>query len=201
MRIGVIGSGNVGMALSRGFAAGGHEVMLGTRDPGKKVVTAWLEGAGPAASARGVREAAEFGEVVVLAVPGSRLAEVVDHIGADAFADKIVLDPTNPIDPTVHCPEPVFPGSSATEFLQASLPGARVVKALNLVGPDRMLDPDLSHGPRTMRIAGDDPDAKRVIGELLESYGWTIDDLGDATHARELEARTLEWMRKRFKGE
>ncbi len=200
MRIGVIGSGNVGMALARGLAEHGHDVMLGTRDPSKPVVTEWLEEAGRDAHASGGRQAAEFGELVVIAVPGVRLTEVVERIGPNAFAGKILLDPTNSVDFTVHGPEPVFPGSSAAEYLQESLPDVRVVKALNTISADRMLAPDTSTGTPQVRIAGNDVDAKRLVTGLLESYGWHVKDLGDVTHARELEESTLKWARKRFEG-
>ena len=56
-----------------------------------------------------------------------------------------------------------------------------------------MVDPDPAEGPTTMRIAGNDPDAKAEVTELLESTGWKVRDLGDLTHARKLEAEVVAW--------
>jgi predicted dinucleotide-binding enzyme len=198
MRIGIIGSGNVGMALARGFAAGGHEVTLGTRDPGKQAVGEWLADAEPLGRVGTDREAVEFGEIVIPAVPGRLLPELIAELGPEVFAGKIVVDPTNPVVMTDRGPEAAFgEDSSAAEYLMGALPGAAVVKAFNQIASTEMLDPTHSEA-RIMRIAGDDPDAKATVAALLESFGWKVRDLGGAEMARKLEGGGLDWMRKRY---
>ena len=94
-KIGVLGSGSVGETLANGFLKHGHEVMRGSRDPGK--LGAWKAGAGAKASVGTFADAAKFGDVVVLAVKGGGAVEAVDLAGVDALAGKTVLDATNPI--------------------------------------------------------------------------------------------------------
>ena len=198
MRIGIVGSGSVGMSLARGFSGGGHEVMLGTRDPGKQVIGEWLAQAGPLARVGTDREAVEFGEIVVPAIPGRLLPELVAEVGPDAFAGRIVVDPTNPTVMTDRGPEAAFgEDSSAAEYLTGVLPEARVVKAFDQVPAAEMLDPANSE-VRVMRIAGDDPEAKATVAALLESFGWKVRDLGGVEMARKLEAGALDWVRKRY---
>jgi predicted dinucleotide-binding enzyme len=198
MRIGIVGSGNVGMSLARGFAAAGHEVTLGTRDPGKQVIGEWLAEAEPLGRVGTDREAVEFGDTVIVAVPGRHLPELIAEIGSDCFVGKIVIDPTNPVVMTDRGPEAAFgEDSSAAEYLTGALPGARVVKAFDQVPSAEMLDPEHSE-VRVMRIAGDDAESKATVTALLESFGWRVRDLGGAEMARKLEGGALDWIRKRY---
>lgn len=193
MKIAILGSGNVGMSLARGFADGGHEVAIGTRDASKPVVAAWVAAGG---RALGYAEAADWAELVVLAVPGRLVRDVVSEIGPEAFDGKIVIDATNPVLVTDDDVVAAYgEDSSAGEEVQRALPGARVVKAFNQIMAAQMLSPDTSKGPRHMRIAGDDASAKETVTELLSPYGWEVTDLGGIEHSRALEATTIRWMR------
>jgi len=98
MKIGIIGAGNVGGALGKGWAASGHEVKFGVRDPAKPEVTALLKQLGSAASASSVAEAAAFGEVVVLTTPWNATQTAIQSAGN--LAGKILVDCTNPLKPT-----------------------------------------------------------------------------------------------------
>ena len=182
MRIAVIGSGNVGMSLANGFAAGGHGVAVGTRDASKPSLGQWVAAG---RLALGYREATEWGELVCLAVPGRLVRQTVLDIGPAAFGDKIVIDVTNPVLITEDSVEAAYgEDSSAAEVVQAALPDARVVKAFNQIEATQMLAPDTSKGPRHMRICGNDQAAKAFVAELLAPYGWEVPDLGGiGTHA------------------
>jgi len=194
VRIAVLGSGNVGMSIANGFADAGHDVVIGTRNADKPELDSWLRQGRSALDYRGATDAAEL---VVLAVPGRLVREIVEQIGPGAFDSKIVVDATNPILHVGDSVEPAYgENSSATEEVQKALPGARVIKGFNEILAPRMMSPDTSKGPAHMRIAGDDADAKRVFAELMEPFGWTIDDLGGVEQARLLEQKTLNWMRR-----
>src|SRR5512141_1056190 len=95
-KVGVLGSGVVGRALAEGFLKHGYEVMLGTRDPGKGEVPAWVA-AHPGASAGTFRATAIFGEIVVLAVKGLAVEEAIQEAGPDHLTGKTVIDTTNPL--------------------------------------------------------------------------------------------------------
>src|SRR5947207_13479231 len=94
-KVGVIGTGTVGTALSNGFLKKGHAVMRGTRDP--KKLADWTKSAGANASVGTFADAAKFGEVVVLAVKGTAAEGALGLCGLESLAGKVVLDATNPI--------------------------------------------------------------------------------------------------------
>jgi predicted dinucleotide-binding enzyme len=96
MKIGVLGSGNVGKTLAAGLLKHGHQVMLGTRDPQKPEVQQWLQST-PAATAGTFVQAARFGELVVLATLGRAAEEAISLAGIDNLSGKTVMDTTNPI--------------------------------------------------------------------------------------------------------
>lgn len=201
MRIGILGSGSVGMSLARGFARGGHDVMVGTRGAPRPELAEWATAGAPAASVGSYDEAVAFGDAVIFTVPGRLVVATAEQVGADAFAGKLVIDPTNPLLFTPEGVEAAFgEDSSAGEQLQAALPDAHVVKAFNQVGAEQMLTPDASKGLVVMRIAGDDAGAKAEVAELLTPYGWLIEDQGGIAAARQLEARTLSFVRRMQNG-
>jgi predicted dinucleotide-binding enzyme len=98
MKIGVIGSGDVGRVLGAGFAAEGHQVMLGTRDPGQEKVCTWVAQTGANASASTFPETANFAELAVLATAWSGTQNAIQLAGPDRLAGKVVIDATNPLD-------------------------------------------------------------------------------------------------------
>lgn len=194
MKIAILGSGTVALTLARGLAAEGHQVRLGTREPGKlEALTKEV----PAIGAATVREAAAFGELAVLAVKG-HAAEAVVRAAGDALDGKTVLDTTNPIDdsaPPVHGVLRYFtgPNDSLLERLQALAPRVRFVKAFNSVGAPRMVHPRYAEGRPTMFVAGDDVAAKRQASSLIESLGWEVADMGPAVAARAIEPLAMLW--------
>ena len=195
MRIGIIGSGHVGSSLAHGLARHGHDVMLGTRDIDKPVVQQFVEESDGRGSAGSYADAARFGDIVITAYPGALTRESVAMIGPENLAGKIVIDAANPIEHLSDGTTRAAFGDadSAAEVLQRMAPGARVVKAYNTVGSSRMVDPNPGEGLPTMRIAGDDADAKAEVGALLASTGWRVRDLGGLVHARQLEHEAVVW--------
>jgi 8-hydroxy-5-deazaflavin:NADPH oxidoreductase len=195
MRIGILGSGDVGRALGTGFVALGHDVKVGTREPSSDRITAWLAKAGPRASAGTFAEAAAFAELAVLATAWSGTESALKLAGPERLAGKIVVDATNPLDFSGGRPRlAVGHDDSAGEQVQRWLPGARVVKAFNTVGNAHMFRPQFPGGPPDMFIAGNDPPAKATVTGLLRDFGWSVIDLGDIEAARLLEPLALTWI-------
>ena len=98
MKVGVLGSGAVGQALGKGFADIGHDVKIGTRDPGQDKIKSWISKTGQRASAGTYAEAAAFGELLVLATPWSGTHNALKLSDTRNFAGKVVIDVTNPLD-------------------------------------------------------------------------------------------------------
>lgn len=183
MKIAILGSGVVGQALAAGYPRHGHQVLIGTRQTevdGYPVDT-------PAA-------AAAWGELVVLAVKGDAAVDVVTAL-RDELAGKVVIDATNPLEFSTGGPA-LFVGwnDSLGEQVQRAVPTAKVVKAYNIVGNTLMVDPELTGGPPTMLIAGDDEGAKGTVGDLLTSTGWEVSDLGGIAASRHLEPLCMAWV-------
>ncbi len=194
MRIGIIGAGNVGLALARGFAAADHDVVLGTRDPEKPAITEWLARAGDRGRAADYRATADSAELVIMAVPGRYVVDVAEAMGPDAFAGKIVVDVTNPIVPTATGAVSAFgEEDSAAEALQRTLPGAYVVKAFNQISAEEMTSPSPDE-TRPLRIAGDHVPSKAIVASIASSFGWTVRDLGPLKRAGALERGVVEWF-------
>jgi predicted dinucleotide-binding enzyme len=195
MKIGVLGSGDVGKALAAGFLKHGHTVMIGTREQAK--LADWL------AEHRGARagsfpETAKFGEVVVLAVKGTVALEALQGAGAANLAGKAVIDATNPIAdaPPVNGVVKFFTNldESLMERLQREFPAARFVKAFNSVGHRLMINPQFEGGPPTMFICGNDEAAKQTVRGILDQFGWETADMGKAEAARAIEPLCMLWL-------
>jgi predicted dinucleotide-binding enzyme len=195
LKIGVIGTGPVGQALADGFLKLGHEVMRGSRDPGK--LADWKSKAGGKASTGTFADAAKHADVVVLAVKGTAAESAVDLCGAANLSGKTVIDTTNPIaeSPPVQGVLHFFTTleDSLMERLQRRVPEARFVKAFSCVGNTLMVDPTLPGGPPTMFMCGNDAAAKDRVKAILRDFGWDIEDLGAAEAARAIEPLCMLW--------
>src|SRR5689334_10643508 len=184
-KIAILGSGQVGDALAKGFLSFGHAVMRGTRDPSK--LEKWKQEAQGEASIGTFADAAAWGEVIVLAVKGTAAEATIDQAGAANLAGKTILDATNPI-----ADEPPDRGvlryftsanESLMERLQRKAPQAKFVKAFNSVGSGFMVSPPFQPKP-TMFICGDDAGAKHEASEILTRFGWEAVDMGGVEVAR-----------------
>lgn len=195
-RVGVLGSGVVGRTLAEGLLKHGYEVMLGTRDPAKGEVPAWVA-AHPGAKAGTFRETAVFGEIVILAVKGLIVEEVIGQAGPDHLHGKVVIDTTNPL----ASEQPVNgilsfstgPNESLGEKVQMLIPNAHVVKAFNSVGSGLMIDPKFEQGTPTMFVCGNNPAAKSTVSAICVELGWEPYDCGDIAASRALEPLCMLW--------
>jgi 8-hydroxy-5-deazaflavin:NADPH oxidoreductase len=197
-RVGVLGSGEVGRRLAAGFSSRGHDVMIGSREPGKPDLTEWLAGDGAGIKAGTFAETAARGEVVVLAVLGNAAEEAITDARPDNFAGKVVIDAMNPLDFSGGFPPKlsICGEDSLGERVQRALPDARVVKAFNTIGNSYFVDPSFSDGRPTMLIAGNDDDAKRTVSDIAADFGWPdAVDLGGIEGSRELEAICIAWVK------
>ena len=181
MNIAIIGAGNVGGSLTAAATQAGHSVVVSASKPSSAQETAARTGASAAGSNA---EAVASADVVVLAVPHGAVAGLVGELGA-AFDGKIVVDATNPLNDTYS--DLTTSGVSAAEQLQQSLPGARVVKALNTVFASRYAAPTEDGQPLDAFLAADDEEAKSTVSALAESLGLRPVDLGGLRMARTLE--------------
>lgn len=200
MKLAILGTGTVGRTLAAGFAAHGHDVVVGTRDPAstrsRPDWSVWPHGAEPPPLAS-YAQATRGAEVVVTAVAGNVAAEVL--AGAGDLSGTVVLDPSNPLDFSRGFPPSlsVCNHDSVAEVLQRAYPETRVVKALNTVNAALMLDPGrLAGGDHTMFLAGDDADARAVVRRLLEEAGWTdLIEFDSLSAARGMEMWLPLWVR------
>ena len=194
--VGVIGSGNVGRALARGFASRGHDVMIGSRSPDKPDLRESLDGDGETVRAGTFDAVARHGQIAVLATPGAAVDEAIARAGPENLASKVLIDVTNPLEFSDDGPPTLSRGhtDSGGEHVQRLAPDARVVKAFNIVNYNYMVDPDLPGGPPDMFIAGNDDAAKATVTEVLESFGWPAMDIGGIEGARQLESLCLLWV-------
>lgn len=203
MKIGVLGTGDVGRVLAAGLAAKGHDVVIGTRDPGADKAHELREQLGEQVRVGSFAEAAEFAEVAVLAVGWDHVHRALELAGPERLAGKVVLDATNPLRFAAAGEPPQLAlghSDSGGEQVQRWLPGARVVKAFNIVGNPHMVDPAFPEGKPDMFIAGDDPAAKALAGELIEALGWPpVIDLGGIEASRYLEPLAMVWITHLFR--
>jgi predicted dinucleotide-binding enzyme len=195
MKIGVLGSGDVGKILAGGFLKHGHDVMIGTRTSSS--LADWVK-QNPKGRVGGFADTAKFAEMVVLAVKGTVASDALRAAGAANLAGKTVMDATNPIAdaPPVNGVLKFFTNldESLMERLQREFPNARFVKAFNSVGNSLMVNPQFSGGKPTMFICGNDEAAKRTVRSILDQFGWETADMGKAEAARAIEPLCMLWL-------
>ena len=184
MKIGILGTGEVGRSLAAGFKTHGHEVKLGHRDPKESYA-----------------DAAKFGEVVLLCTPWAGTENAIKLTDPRNLAGKVVIDVTNPLKfEESQAPELALGFTdSGGEQVQRWLPGSRVVKAFNIVGNSLMVDPKLPGGPPDMFIAGNDAAAKQTATQICKEFGWPVVDIGGIEGSRLLEPLAMLWVVVGFK--
>ncbi|WP_225634509.1 NADPH-dependent F420 reductase [Streptomyces solaniscabiei] len=209
MKIAVLGTGMVGRTIADRAATLGHDVVIGTRDMeqtlartepdwrGDAPVAEWVQ-AHPAVRLLSFADAAAHGEVVVNATPGEVSLAALKSAGSANLAGKVILDAALPLDRSEGWPPllSVVNNDSLGEQIQRAHPEARVVKSLNTMLADVMVDPARIPGHHNVFVSGDDADAKATVRTLLGEFGWSneaIVDLGDISTARgtEMYARLL----------
>lgn len=198
MKIGILGSGQVGQTLGSGFAANGHDVVIGSRDPHKPELRKWLKSANGHGAVGTLAEAAAHGDLLILATAGTAALDAIDAAGPSQFRDKILIDVTNPLEFNNGSAPGLFVGltDSLGERVQRKLPKAKVVKAFNTMNATTMIKPKMREGLADVLVAGNDKAAKRAVGKLAAEFGWGQPiDLGGIENARWMEAWVPLWMR------
>ena len=203
MKIGILGSGDVGRRLADGFIELGHIVKIGSRNPRQEKITEWMAKHDKAKVSSGTfAEAASFGELDLIATLWAGTVDAIKMADPKSFAGKVVIDVTNPLDFSKGMPPRLAIGhtDSAGETVQRRLPDSKVVKAFNIVGNPHFIHPDFPGGPPTMFICGNDDHAKKiVIDNFLTKLGWETIDIGGIEGARLLEPLAFLWIMHYFR--
>jgi predicted dinucleotide-binding enzyme len=197
MRIAVIGTGIVGRTLAQAFAALGHDVAVGTRDPAETGQREeWL---GVEVALQPLDTVAAGADLVVNATNGLGSLAALGRVGSDHLSGKVVMDVSNPLDFSAGFPPTlsVKDTDSLAEQIQRAFPESRVVKALNTMNASVMVDPgSVGEGDTSVFAAGDDAAARTFVRELLESLGWRdVIELDGLQNARGLEMWLPLWVR------
>jgi predicted dinucleotide-binding enzyme len=208
MKIGMIGGGGVGQTLGAAFAAQGHEVVVGIRNPTTEELAKPRAQAEPLADwvartggrVAGLSEAAAVGEVIFNVTQGTHSITALTAAGAGNLAGKVLVDVANPLDFSAGMPPFLhtdYAGpTSLGEAIQKAFPQARVVKAFNTIAAAVMVNPGLIPGEHDLFISGNEAAAKALVMDLARGFGWTgFADLGDIVGARAQEAVLPIWVR------
>lgn len=199
MKFGVLGTGMVGDAIASKLVELGHEVMMGSRTPTNDKAAKWVARFSERASQGTFADAATFGDMVFNCTNGAGALEALRAAGAASLANKILVDVANPLDFSNGMPPTllVCNTDSLGEQIQRTFPDTRVVKTLNTVNCEVMVDASKVAGDHTLFMCGNHPEAKEQVHRLLvEEFGWRdIVDLGDITAARGTESLLPLWIR------
>lgn len=195
MKIGILGSGDVGQALAVAFKSEGHEVMLATRSPKTKKALAIKKELN--IEIGDFATTAQFAELAVLCTLWTATEQAIALIDPKNLEGKVVIDVTNPLDFSQGMPPSLLIGTtdSAGEQVQRWLKKSKVVKAFNSVGNAHMYKPQFGKLTPTMLYCGDDAGAKEIVHTILLSFGWRPIDIGNLTGARELEPLCVLWVK------
>jgi len=193
--IAIIGTGDVAAALGPEFAALGHTIVYGSRKPGSDKAQKLVAKTGHGASVSTPSGSAKNADIVVLAVPGMRVKEIVEGLGD--LSGKIIIDPTNPMERKLMTFRHAVATSNA-EIIQQLAPTADVVKAFNTLNWKTMVDPEGAGGPVSIPLAGDSHHAKIIVATLVEGMGLEPIDVGGVENAHWVEGMLILWINNRF---
>jgi len=199
-KIGVLGSGDVGKTLARGFFAAGYKVMISAREGEKnEKLKKFVSEEGKGIEIGVFADAVKFGNVVILAThfEGGATENAIKVAGGGvAFEGKVVIDTTNPLkaDATGIWQTQGI-DTSAGEQVQALMPKAHVVKAFNSMGFPVMINPSYKDGHAHHYICGENADAKKTVITMLNDVGWRdhVQDLGGIKISRVIEPLSIVW--------
>ena len=193
-KVGILGSGDVGKTLAKGFLKHGYQVAIGS-DHAEKLAEFKREN--PQMETVTFEQAAQSGDIVVLCIKGTIAEKIIEKIKRH-LSGKTVIDTTNPIAdaPPENGVLKFFTSleESLMERLQKIVPNAQFVKAFNSIGSGLMINPDFRDNTKpTMFICGNNDDAKKKVYEILEKFGFEIEDMGKAESARAIEPLCMLW--------
>jgi predicted dinucleotide-binding enzyme len=194
VKVGILGSGDVGKALAKGFLKNGYQVAIGSDHPEK---LAEFKRENPEMETAIFEQAAQSGDIVVVCVKGTVAEKIVEKVKRH-LTGKTVIDTTNPIAdaPPQNGVLKYFTSldESLMERLQKIAPDAQFVKAFNSIGSALMVNPDFGDNTKpTMFICGNNDDAKKKLYEILGKFGFEVEDMGKAESARAIEPLCILW--------
>ena len=178
MKIGIIGSGNIGATTARLFAGAGHDVTI-ANSRGPESLAELVGDLGPNAQAATVEDAARASDVVLIAIP----LRAYPDLPAEAFAGKVVIDANNYYPQRDgQIPELDREETTSSELLARHLAGARIVKSFNTMNFRPLGSEGRPDAPRAERLAiylaGDDEGAKEIVAGLIDEVGFAPVDTG-----------------------
>ena len=183
MHIAVIGSGNIGGTIGAKWAAAGHQVTFGARDPGSPKARAAHGVTGGAAHVDSISAALSTAELVLLALPGSAVTDfVAEH--AAALQGKLVIDATNQFG------QPVM---NALATLHAAAPQAVLFRAFNSLGWENFAEPVIDGVQVDLLYVGPDTPARATIASLISDVGLRPVYVGDLSQAALVDTMTALW--------
>jgi 8-hydroxy-5-deazaflavin:NADPH oxidoreductase len=193
-KVGILGSGDVGKTLAKGFLKHGYQVGIGS-DHAERLAEFKREN--PKIETTTFEQAAQSGDIIVLCVKGTVAEKIVEKVKRH-LSGKTVIDTTNPIAdaPPQNAVLKFFTSleESLMERLQKIAPDTQFVKAFNSIGSAFMINPDFGDDTEpTMFICGNDDDAKKKVNEILEKFGFEAEDMGKAESARAIEPLCILW--------
>jgi predicted dinucleotide-binding enzyme len=201
VKIAILGTGMVGATLATKLVHQKQEVMMGSRTAKNEIAQKWLQSVGGNGKIGTFAEAAAFGEIIFDCTNGANSITALRLAGTESLRDKILIQVGNPLDFSKGMPPSltVCNTDSLGEQTQREFPDTRVVKALNTVNCEVMINPARIPGDHALPICGNDAEAKKeVAAKLSEWFGWkpsNIVDLGDITASRGTEMYLPLWLR------
>ena len=174
-------------------------VRMGSRTAENGKANAWVKASGANASQSTFSDVAKFGEIIFNCTSGMASLEALKLAGAENMNGKVLIDVANPLDFSKIMPPTlsVCNDNSLGEQIQRVFPEVKVVKTLNTVNCNLMVNPPLVKGEHDLFMCGNDASAKSKVLEILQSwFGWkSVIDLGDITNARAMEMLLPIWVR------
>jgi 8-hydroxy-5-deazaflavin:NADPH oxidoreductase len=198
MKIAVLGTGMVGVSIATKLIELGHQVKMGSRTADNPKAGEWVEKNGPSASQGTFSDAASFAEIVFNCTHGQNSLDALHLAGKKNLAGKTLVDVANPLDFSKGMPPSltICNTDSLAENIQRAFPEAKVVKTLNTVNCQLMVNPGLIKSDSSIFVSGNDVQSKEIVSGLLKDFGWKeIIDLGDITSARGTEQLLPVWVR------
>lgn len=194
-KIAIVGTGQVGQALGPEFAAQGHDIVYGSRSPDSQKVKDLVARTPGKASAALPEDSVRDADIVVLAVPGRLVADIVADLGD--LSGKIIIDPTNPLAGDWSTEIYLDVSTSNGRIIQDAAPDAFVVKAFSTLNWQQMVDPG---GDISIPLAGDSDEAKAKVSEIVSAMDLHPIDVGDIDNARWIEGMTILLLNNRIAG-
>lgn len=197
VKIGFIGTGQVGSVLARRLGSRGHTVILAARDTSNTQVNQLAKLIGANAEVRSIKETISVSEIIFLATPWGAVESIVKENSAE-LRQKTIVDCTNPLKPDLSGLTRSA-DSSGGEYLQNLIPDSQIVKAFNTVGFNIMENPEMNGKKAVMYFCGNNRDAKFTTQSLIDELGFYSVDAGDIKSSGLLESFALLWISSAYK--